>query len=194
MTDDIVPPSKPLAPPAHTPGYQVREWLAGNPQHAMWRAIRVHDGRPVVLKIPVAPQPTPLDIARLHHEVEITGLLPEDAVVRALSVERWDAGYALVIDDTGGTAMSVRISQQMAVRTVLELGLAVAGAVAAVHAHGVIHKDLNPANIIVDRDQHVRLTDFGYAVKLARETAREIAPKALEGTLAYMSPDRKSVV
>lgn len=190
MTDDLASPSKPLAPPAHTPGYQVREWLAGNPQHAMWRAIRVSDGRPVVLKIPVAPQPAPLDIARLHHEVEITALLPEDAVVRAFSVERWDAAYALVADDTGGATMALRISQRIPVRKVLELGLATARAVAAVHAHGVIHKDLNPTHLIVDRHQHVRLTGFGYAVKLARETAREIAPKALEGTLAYMSPEQ----
>ena len=152
MTDDTVPPSKPPNPPFHTPGYRVREALAGSPRHATWRATRVHDARPVVLKIPLAPQPTSLDIARLHHEVEITGMLPESAVVRALAVERWDNAYALVADDLGGDLLAKNLSARIPVRTVLELGRNIAGAVAAVHARGVITRtSARPASSSIAR-------------------------------------------
>lgn len=183
---EVTPPDSPL----HTPGYRVRERLGGSSTHMTWRAIRVLDGRPVVLKIPLAPHPTLVEIARLHHEVEITGMLPADTVVRALLVERWQASHALVLEDINGVALSSRLSSRLPLRTVLQLGGALAGAVAAVHGRGVIHKDIKPANVIVVGETGVRLNDFGFAMKLARETPREIAPKALEGTLAYMAPEQ----
>jgi predicted ATPase len=190
VDDNIIHEVTPSEVPIYTPGYRVRERLGCSLTHATWRAIRVRDGRPVVLKIPIAPQPTLLEIARLHHEVEITGALPMDAVIRALVVERWHTSHALVLDDIGGIAMSSMVSPRMPLRTVLQLGRALADAVAAVHSRGVIHKDINPANVIVVGEQGVRLNDFGFAVRLARETAREIAPKELEGTLAYMAPEQ----
>ena len=174
----------------HTPGYRVREWLGRSSVHATWRAERVADGRSVVLKILLASQPTPLQIARLHHELEMTGSLPEAAVVKALTVERWPTGHVLVLDDVGGNALASRVSPHLPLRSALQLGCALADAIAAVHACGVIHKDIKPGNVIVVGEQQVRLTDFGFAVRIARETAREIAPKELEGTLAYMAPEQ----
>jgi len=192
MVDNTIVRTAPASDaPVDTPGYRVREGLGRTSTHATWRAQRIRDGRPVVLKVPVATQPTPLEIARLHHEVEITQTLPSHAVVRALEVERWDvAHHALVLEDIGGESMASKISPQMPLRSVLRLGCALADTVAAVHAAGVIHKDIKPANVIVVEEQQVRLTDFGFAVRIARESAREIAPTELEGTLAYMAPEQ----
>ena len=190
MNDKIIQTATAPDAPIHISGYRVLAWLGRSPTHATWRAVRERDSRPVVLKIPTAPQPTPLVIARLHHEVEVTQLLPADVAIRAIGVERWDSGHALVLEDVGGVAMSSRVSPRLPLRIVLELGHALAGAVAAVHARGIIHKDIKPANVVVVGDHHIRLTDFGYAVRIAREMAREIAPKELEGTLAYMAPEQ----
>ncbi|MDM0117076.1 AAA family ATPase [Variovorax sp. J22R133] len=186
----IIQAAAPSNIPIHTPGYRVRERLGHSATHATWRAQRSRDGQSVVLKMPTASQPTPLEVARLHHEVEITATLPATAVVRALGVEQWHARHALVLEDVGGVAMSSRLSPRMPLRSVLQLGCALADAVAAVHACGVIHKDIKPANVIVIGEQQVRLTDFGFAVRIARETARELAPNELEGTLAYMAPEQ----
>lgn len=191
MVDDtIIRTSSPFNTPIDTPGYRAREGLGRTSTHAIWRAQRSGDGRSVVLKIPVAPQLTHLEIARLHHEVEITGTLPADAAVRALSLEQWDTHHVLVLEDIGGVAMSSKITPHMPLRSVLRMGCALADAVAAVHSAGVIHKDIKPANVIVVDEQKVRLTDFGFAVRIARETAREITPNELEGTLAYMAPEQ----
>jgi predicted ATPase/class 3 adenylate cyclase len=177
--------------PIDAPGYRVIEGLGYTSSHATWRARRDRDGIPVVLKLPRAPQPTPLEVARLHHEVEISQTLPAHAVVRALGVERWDdTRHALVLEDVGGESLASKITSHMPLRSVLRLGCALAEALAAVHAAGVIHKDIKPANVIVVDGQQVRLTDFGFAVRIARESARELAPKELEGTLAYMAPEQ----
>ena len=116
----------------------MRERLGRTATHPTWRAVREHGGRPVVLRVPVAPSPTRVEIARLHHEVEITARLPAEAVVRALAVEQWRTSPALVLEDIDGVPQSSRISSRLALRTVLHLGHAIAGAVAAVHGAGVI--------------------------------------------------------
>ena len=191
MDHTVVRTAPPIDSPTDTPGYRVHEALGRTSTHATWRAQRSRDGCPVVLKIPVAPQPTPLEIARLHHEVETTQALPPHAVVCALGVERWDdTRHALVLEDVGGEPMASRISPPMPLRLVLRLGCALADTLAAVHAAGVIHKDIKPANVIVVDEEQVRLADFGFAIRIARETAREIAPRELEGTLAYMAPEQ----
>ncbi|HSV58451.1 MAG TPA: serine/threonine-protein kinase PknK, partial [Variovorax sp.] len=190
MDNTIIQTAPPSDTPVYTPGYRVHEGLGRTSTHATWRAQRNRDGQAVVLKIPLALQPTPLELARLYHETEITQALPADAVVRAIGLERWDTRHALVLEDVGGEAMSSMISPHMPLHSVLRLGCALADAVAAVHAAGVIHKDIKPANLIVVDEEQVRLTDFGFALRIARETAREVAPKELEGTLAYMAPEQ----
>lgn len=185
-----IPAAAPPARPADTPGYSVGERLGHSANHSTWRALRLADGRPVVLKVPLAAQPTPLQIARLRHEWEMTAALPEAAVVKVLALERFATGHVLVFDAVGYSTLASQVSSRLPLGDALRMGGALAEAIAAVHACGVIHKDIKPANVIVIDAHQVRLTDFGYAVRMARETAREIAPRELEGTLAYMAPEQ----
>ena len=60
-----------------------------------------------------------------------------------------------------------------------------------VHAQGLIHKDLKPANILVDAAAGgVRLTGFGIASRLPRERQAPGPPEVIAGTLAYMAPEQ----
>ena len=59
------------------------------------------------------------------------------------------------------------------------------------HEHGVIHKDIKPANVLVyPADGTVRLTGFGIASRLARERHPPAPPQIIAGTLAYMAPEQ----
>jgi serine/threonine protein kinase len=59
------------------------------------------------------------------------------------------------------------------------------------HTHQIIHKDIKPKNIIVNpKIGIVKITDFGIATQLSRETQQVSNPELLEGTLAYMSPEQ----
>ena len=66
----------------------------------------------------------------------------------------------------------------------------IAAAVADTHAKGLIHKEIKPANILIDADGAIRLTGFGIASRLPRQRHAPGPPEILAGTLAYMAPEQ----
>src|SRR5229473_37685 len=76
-------------------------------------------------------------------------------------------------------------------RSGLFVAMPLTAAVGQVHARGLIHKDLKPANILVDTASGgVWLTGFGIASRLPREHQLPAPPEVIAGTLAYMAPEQ----
>lgn len=65
----------------------------------------------------------------------------------------------------------------------------VVAAVAYVHAHGLVHRDLKPGNILVDAHDHVTVTDFGLALEVGSEDGLTLTGQVV-GTPGYMSPEQ----
>ena len=103
-----------------------------------------------------------------------------------------DAGRTvLVLDDPGGEPLDRLLGAPMEVGRFLRLAIAVTSALGKLHQRGLIHKDIKPANIVVDcADGHVRLTGFGIASRLSRERQAPEPPETIAGTLAYMAPEQ----
>ena len=72
----------------------------------------------------------------------------------------------------------------------LRLAISIVTALRKVHQRGLIHKDLKPANILVNANGEVRLTGFGIASRLPRERQAPEPPETIAGTLAYMAPEQ----
>jgi hypothetical protein len=73
----------------------------------------------------------------------------------------------------------------------LRIAVPLAAVIGRVHARGLIHKDIVPANILVDAASgSVRLTGFGIASRLPRERQAPAPPEEIAGTLAYMAPEQ----
>ena len=73
----------------------------------------------------------------------------------------------------------------------LRLAVALSGALSQLHGRGLIHKDIKPANVLVDSATgRVHLTGFGIASRLPRERQAPEPPEVLAGTLAYMAPEQ----
>ncbi|MEE8289421.1 MAG: AAA family ATPase, partial [Nitrosomonadaceae bacterium] len=73
----------------------------------------------------------------------------------------------------------------------LNIAIKLSTTVGEVHQSGIIHKDINPKNIIVNLDtDQLNLIDFSISSHLPSETQKISHPNALEGTLAYMSPEQ----
>ncbi|OSJ33813.1 histidine kinase [Bradyrhizobium japonicum] len=145
----------------------------------------------VLLVAPAAGQPSRSRLDRLTHEYELKDELDGAWAARPLALMR-DAGRTvLVLDDLGGEPLDRLLGEPMEVGRFLRLAIAVTWALGKLHQRGLIHKDIKPANIVVDCvDGHVRLTGFGIASRLSRERQAPEPPETIAGTLAYMAPEQ----
>src|SRR3954453_10372670 len=140
---------------------------------------------------PAADHPSPSTLDRLTHEYELKDQLDGAWAARPLALMR-DAGRTvLVLDDPGGEPLNLLPGGPMEVGRFLHLAIAITSALGKLHQRGLIHKDIKPANIVVDcADGHVRLTGFGIASRLSRERQAPEPPETIAGTLAYMAPEQ----
>ncbi len=145
----------------------------------------------MLLKSFAGRQPQPKDIARLDNEYRIASQLDTPAVVRPIALEATDGMPTLVLEDFGGEPLERQLGGPMQIEVALDLAVRITAALAEVHRRGVIHKDINPDNILVDRQTgEVKLTEFGIASLLPREQPLPLRPSLVEGTLAYMAPEQ----
>jgi PAS domain S-box-containing protein len=80
--------------------------------------------------------------------------------------------------------------QPLDLTCVLRIAIGLAKTLGQVHQHGLIHKDIKPANVLVDDTGNAWLTGFGIASRLPRERQSPVAPEIIAGTLAYMAPEQ----
>ncbi|WP_438029841.1 AAA family ATPase [Sorangium sp. So ce233] len=158
------------------------------------RAVHRPSGERVVVKRPVATAPGARTVGRLLHEHQILSKLADvPGVARPLSLEQQGGSAALVLRDAGLRSLDRVLAERgrLRVEAALRLALGVCRVLEGVHAAGVMHKDVKPQNILVDEGwAEVVLVDFGIASELAQEATEASLPDALEGTLAYISPEQ----
>ena len=154
------------------------------------------DGRRVVAKCVPLHTSEAAARARLLHERDILKLtqgvgaaagLPE--LIECVETEPW---LALIVADVGGYSLSVqRAPTPLTLREIVHIGHAVAQTLVILHEASVIHKDINPNNIVYNRQNGaVQLIDFGISSQLAREFQTVDSEQRIEGTLAYLSPEQ----
>src|ERR1700755_1641770 len=97
----------------------------------------------------------------------------------------------MVLDDPGGEPLDRLLGGPMEVGRFLRLAIAVTSALGKLHQRGLVHKDIKPANILLNEATgEVRLTGFGIASRFARERQSPHPPETIAGTLAYMAPEQ----
>src|SRR6202022_2727718 len=80
--------------------------------------------------------------------------------------------------------------QPLELTRVLRIAIGLATAIGRVHRQGLIHKDIKPANVLVDDAGNVWLTGFGIASQFKNERQAPAPPEVIAGTLAYMAPEQ----
>jgi len=149
--------------------------------------------RDVVLAVlPAADHPTPQILGRLAREFELKDELDGAWAAKPLELVQDATRSMLVLEDRGGEPLtSSLVGAPMEIGTFLRLAIQIAAALGKVHQHGLMHKDLKPANILIScTDGKVRLTGFGFASRRPRERQSPAPPEQIAGTLAYMAPEQ----
>ena len=159
----------------------------------VYRARRVSDNRSVILKFLNRNYPTPAQIRRYKQEYHLTCQLNAPGIIKAYSLETWQRSYAIVLEDFGAISLKQWLKQRerFALQEFLLLAIAIAESLGQIHSQNIIHKDINPANIVFNpATQELRIIDFGISTQLNRENPTLKNPNVLEGTLAYISPEQ----
>jgi serine/threonine protein kinase len=159
------------------------EVLWENGERVFYRGWRLHadSHRLATLAVlPVAEHPSPDTIDSLTHEYELKDELDGAWAVRPLELVRERGRTILVLEDPGGELLEGPLGQPMAVGPFLHLSLGLAAAIARLHQRGLIHKDIKPTRILVDRASGaVHLSGFGIASRLSRERQAPVPPRRL---------------
>ncbi len=175
------------------PGYQITEEIQSGVHTVVYRGYRETERKPVILKILKSQFPTLEEIARLRQEYEIPKDIDIEGIVRPYSLSNFHNGLALILEDFGGQSVSQFLGERknLQLKEFLEIALQLAATLGDLHKNQIIHKDIKPANIIINQETGlVKLTDFSIASRLSSESQTPCHPNFIEGTLAYMSPEQ----
>ena len=141
--------------------------------------------------LPDGEHPTIGSINRLTHEYELRDYLDGAWAVQPVEFVREPGRTMLVVGYAGGEPLARLIGQPMEIGRFLRLAVDLSAALGRLHACGLIHKDIKPANVLVDSEtERVWLTGFGITSRLPRERQSPEPPEFIAGTLAYMAPEQ----
>ncbi|MEG4133344.1 AAA family ATPase, partial [Microcoleus sp. Pol11C1] len=174
------------------PGYRLTEQLYSGSRTLVYRAIREIDQYPVVIKLLKRDYPNFSELLQFCNQYAIAKNLCLSGVVEAYTLESYRNSYALVMEDFGGISLRKYAQERsLSLVEILEIAIQITDILNGLYRNRVIHKDLKPANILINPEtKQVKLIDFSISSLLPRETHTTQNPNGLEGTLAYLSPEQ----
>jgi predicted ATPase/signal transduction histidine kinase len=181
-------------------GYQITQQLYAGTRTLVYRAIRTDDQQPVVIKLLRNEYPTFNEIVQFRNQYTIAKNFNFPSVIQPLTLETYHNSYALVMKDFGGVSLSdyLKIAtdesqnpKSLPLAEFLNIAIQLTDILHYLYQNRVIHKDIKPANILINPDtKQIKLIDFSISSLLPRETQEIQNPNILEGTLAYLSPEQ----
>lgn len=174
------------------PGIQTLNKIYENSKSTVYRAIRAQDKQPIILKMLSEDYPSPAEIVRYRQEYKILQNLNLPGVIKACDLQKYRNTLVLILEDFGGSSLKKMQEQQnFSLSAFLNIAIQITEILGEIHAANIIHKDINPANIILNPETgKIQIIDFGISTLLTRETPTIKNPTILEGTLAYISPEQ----
>ena len=142
------------------------------------------DGHTAIRKQPLGPDAP----QRLRHELTILERLRGVAGLAQL-IETPRYPDSIVLQDVDGTSLAAS-STPLNTDELIELAAQLARVVAGMHQQGVMHRDINPANILLSPDGTPHLMDFALATSLAEVRPEFTHHTRIVGTLAYLAPEQ----
>jgi hypothetical protein len=160
----------------------------------VWRAKDERLGRVIAVKqLIIRPglSPAQTDEARRRamREARIAARLQHRNAIAMLDVAEYEGDPYLVMEFLASKSLSAVLAEQgtLPPEQVAAIGAQIASALAAAHAVGIVHRDVKPANILLDDEGTVKITDFGISRALGDGTITETG--MIAGTPAYLAPE-----
>ncbi|HJZ75259.1 MAG TPA: serine/threonine-protein kinase, partial [Vicinamibacterales bacterium] len=159
--------------------------------YKIWRESTDGMRHPYLAVLPATDPPTRGCLRRLEHEYELKEHVDAGWALRPLELVRGRGATALVLAYQDGQPLERMIARPIEVGAFLRIAIAMAAALVRLHARGLVHKDIKPANILVDpAGDRVWLMGFGVASRIPRERQSPDPPEFIAGTLSHMAPEQ----
>ncbi len=181
--------------------HEIIKQLHSGARSRVYRA-RAADGTALIVKKPNQQFPSFQQLAQFKREYAIARRCRHPGVVHPLALQLHGGCWTMIVEDCGGQALDQVLRTQVAARRTpsqpalalddfFDIALQLCAALEAVHHQGVIHKDINPANLVWNDERRLlQLIDFGIACELPYESHGIANLQTLEGTLRYMAPEQ----
>ncbi|HVH41296.1 MAG TPA: ATP-binding protein [Labilithrix sp.] len=167
-------------------GHVLEEVLCEDAEFVLYRA-HTRDGRLVLVKTSKGAHPTSAELESLRREAEGAVVAGADVAAIPESVTTLDGRPTLVLRDDGGTSLTKLLLSRLPLDRFFPIALALIDAVAKIHARGLVHGDLHPADILLLWDGRIELIGFGQS---AEACAAAYLPKRPTSARPYLSPEQ----
>ncbi len=129
-------------------------------------------------------------IRRFHREAQSATSLAHPNIVSIYDVGEEDSIYYIVMEYVEGQTLKQYIQQHspVPVDTALDIMKQLLSAISHAHQHHIVHRDIKPHNILVDRLGNVKITDFGIAMALSSTSITQT--NSVLGSVHYLSPEQ----
>ncbi len=129
-------------------------------------------------------------IRRFHREAQSATSLAHPNIVNIYDVGEEDSIYYIVMEYVDGQTLKQYIQQNSPIRIddALEIMKQLTSAISHAHQNHIIHRDIKPHNILIDRHGNVKITDFGIAMALSATSITQT--NSVLGSVHYLSPEQ----
>ncbi len=158
----------------------------------LYRATDLRDGKQVAIKVPHPEmEADPVLLERFKREEEIGQVLNHPGIVKTYSDEGRSRTY-MVLEWVDGRLLRSILNEErrLPVERAIRITQNICEALDTMHKHGIVHRDLKPENVMVDAQDHVKLIDFGIAMKEDARRLTYVNMTAALGTPDYVSPEQ----
>ena len=170
--------------------YEVQDFIGQGAMGLVYRAYHPDLERTGAVKVLQAITPDPDAVARFRHEAQAIAQLRHPNIVNVYDFGTFDGTPYMIVEYIPGGSLAARMADTRLDRaTVLKYLRGIAAGLDYAHRHGVVHRDVKPANVLLTAEDTPVLADFGLA-KLLQGSSLKSMTGVTTGTPAYMAPEQ----
>jgi hypothetical protein len=197
MSTETVGASDGGTPMTLTPGvvvanrYEIRACIGSGGYSVVYAADDRLVRRPVALKLLRGDRVSPTAMARFRREVDVARKIGNPHVVRVYDLGESEQGVFITMElvETGSLRRQIE-KAPLSVDETIRIGSEILTALMELHRLGIIHRDVKPSNVLIDRSGRAMLADLGLARHLDSDESRLTRSDAVVGTMEYLAPEQ----
>lgn len=171
--------------------FNILDKVRENSRYIVYKAHRVLDSKPVTIQTFRSAYPTFRDLNHMKQEFSILSKLSHPNIVQPIGLEHLENLPILVNEDVTGETLAEYLKKgRLDLIEFLKISMGITKAVLYLHSKNIIHKNINPTNIIVDSNGKIKVWGFDFAIERGRDLNYSNVSEALELGLQYISPEQ----